>query len=352
MGAGHLVRPLVAAAIAGSTACSIWAAIDDPYKSDTVSTGDTGPDSGGGGRAVDAGFAPYAIAARGDTVYVLDDHAAVHVAYDAGTSFETFWVSDAGDTVTTKNGIAVSDAGVFWTVDKGIRYCALDGGACGLMTRASPAAVAASDSMVAWIDGAGIGRCSVPVAHCPPAPIPLPNVPSSLAVAEDGTVAWVLAQSKAIHVDGPGGRGLFPLDYQVDVIAADLTTNKTFYWEGQSAIGFLTSDELLADAGNSDTIAQLTSGAPPNQLFAANGVAYWAFTTSNPYVALFSSCRFDSGAGCVFHPLPAGSSLVSKRAVQGVVATSRQVMAVLTSPTDMNQPELLVWPNPYAPPSK
>jgi hypothetical protein len=354
MGARLVVRLLVAAAVAASTACTLWAALDDPYKSDTASSsavdaGDAAPPI----RAIDAGFDPYAIASLGDTVFVVDPNAAVHVAYDASTSFEPFWSGDAGDTFTTKNRIAASDAGVFWTTDKGIRYCALDGGACGLLARNTvPTAIAASDSMVAWIDTApavapGIGRCSVPLGQCPPAPIHTgTNVPASLAVAPDGTVAWTFTQAMSIRFDGPSGKGELPLPLPADVLAADLASNN-LYWEGPSALGVVPFDALVVEGGTAGTYATLTSLAQPNQLFADKGDVYWSISTpsvTDPQAtATISYCRY-SDAGCS----PRGLGLLNKRVAQGVVATSRQVMAVLISPVDFGMPELLVWSSPFA----
>jgi hypothetical protein len=354
MGARHLVRLAVAAAIAASTACTIWAAIDDPYKSDNVSPGGAGGDAAPpANRLIDAGFSPYAITAMGDTVFVLDNQAQVHVAYDAGTRFELFWVNDAGETVTTQNRIAVSDAGVFWTVNKGIRYCALDGGACGLLPRptTTPTAIAASDSMVAWIDTTGlplgIGRCSTPVDQCKPAPIALNIAPASLAVTQDGTVAWV-AESNVLHFENARGRSSVVLPQKADVVAADPAMNH-FYWEGQGGIGLVQSDALVADAGYDGTYSPLSSGAPPNQLFAANGDVYWSIPTSSAIDPMFSNlyaCRFEADGGCP--PRDLGGAFLSRRVAQGVVATSRQVLAVLTSPVVMAQPpELLVWNSPF-----
>jgi hypothetical protein len=351
MGAGHLVRPLVVVAIAGSTACSIWAAIDDPYKSDGVTGAGSPPDAGldtgtPPSRLVEAGFVPYAIASSGDTVYVVDDSASVHVAHDGGTTFAPFFSSDASTEFLPTNRIAASDAGVFWTVSSGVRYCSPDGSGCGLLKRGSaPTAIAANDSMVAWIDNVGIGHCSVPLDQCTPAPpILLNSVPPNLALARDGTIAWVYPQSQLIHFSGGRGRGSFPLPFKVDVLAADLTSG-TLFWEGQDGVGFVPVDALLVDAGSEDTFSPITFDAHPNQLFAASGVAYWSLPSPSvidPQVTTtISYCKFTD-AGLVSR----GIGQVNKRVAQGVVVTSRQVMAILSNPVGVGMPELFAWPAP------
>jgi hypothetical protein len=359
MGSGHLVRPLFGAVIAASSACTLWAALDDPYKSDSVGMGppaDAGLDADSApppNRLIDAGFSPYAIAAMGDTVYVLDNQAQVHVAYDASTNFEPFWLNDAGETVSVQNRIAVSDAGVFWTINGGIRYCALDGGACGTLLRpaTSPTAIAASDSMVAWIDSTmpyGIGRCSTPIDQCKPAPIPtIGNAPAtSLAVTKDGTVAWVFAEQTNLRFDGTRGRSFVSLPQKADVVAADPATNN-FYWVGAAGVGVVPANTLVPDAGYQGTYSQLT-GNPPDELYAAGVDLYWTTPPGGavtPMLASVYACRLDADGGCVARNLP--GAFLSKRIAQGIAATSRQVLVVLTSPN--SAPELLAWPNPNFP---
>jgi hypothetical protein len=284
------------------------------------------------------------------------------VAYDASTNFEPFWLNDAGETVTTQNRIAVSDAGVFWTVNnKGVRYCALDGGACGLLLRptTSPTAIAASDTMVAWIDSAmpyGIGRCTTPIDQCKPAPIPIlaGAPPASLAVTQDGTVAWVFAETLAMRFDGIRGRSVISLPQKADVVAADPATNN-FYWVGQAGVGVVPANTLAPDAGYQGTYQQLQGTDPPNELYAAGVDLYWTTPLGgeiSPTSTSVDSCRLDADGGCMAQPLkPLNGVFLRNRVAQGVVATSRQVLAVLTSPNSA-PPELLAWPNPYLPPGK
>src|SRR4029077_18114805 len=99
MRASGVARLVVAGAVVGGTACSIWAAISDPYKSDRVdaATGvpssDARTDAGAhqpGRPIVDSGISPYAIAAYGDSVYLVGSHGEVEVARGASSSFATF----------------------------------------------------------------------------------------------------------------------------------------------------------------------------------------------------------------------------------------------------------------------
>jgi hypothetical protein len=359
MAALGLRHALVALAVAASTACSIWAAIDDPYKAEA--TGDSGarpPDAGTDAdaeagavnRVVDAGFSPYAIAAYGDTVFVVDDSAQVHVAHDAGTTFESFWTGDGGDTFVLTNKIAASDAGVFWTVGTpagtGIRYCALDGGACGFLQRGGkPGVIAASDSVVAWAVTGNIESCptTAPLSACTPALRQiLPTVSPSIAVGPDGTIAWV-SGGTIIRFDGPRGRSMVNLgQYTADVVATDAVTGN-LYWEGQDAVGYMAFD------GTGSTISPLQSGAKPTQLFAANGTVFWSLLFTTSPTTIVSYCQFDSDAGCA--PRQLLPNVTGKSADNGLIANSREVMTAVSYPVDsFPGPELVVWRSPYAPP--
>ncbi len=212
MRALHLVRPIALATITAASACTIWVALDDPYKSEQAGSVDAGSEATAPGHVVDAGFAPYAITAYGDSVYVVDNHARVHVAADGGTSFAVF-AGGAGDVIEPTNRIAASRAGVFWTVDKGIRYCALDGGGCGLLPRGGvPTLIAAGDSVVAWKEAgdAGIGRCDLPLSQCAPSSVAV-EPPTSLAVEPDGTVAYASGKQAIGFVGGSGPKSVLPV---------------------------------------------------------------------------------------------------------------------------------------------
>jgi hypothetical protein len=353
-----VARPLVGAAIAASTACTLWAAIDDPYKGEAVTPG--GPIDGAADSAIDAGadaanhildagFVPYAIAARGDTLYIVDNGARVHVAYDAGMTFETFWDGDAGSEFVTANKIAASAAGVFWTVSKGVRYCALDGGACGLLPRTDgPTLIAASDSVVAWVDDGGITRCTVPLSPTQCIALAPSSTPNSVAVGQDGTVAWVAKASTALHFNGPGGRGVVTLPAQAQVIAADVDAGN-LYWIGSSAVGLVPFDALVADAGSVGTTSSLALGAPPTQIFAAGGAVYWSLPfpgTANQTSTALSYCpQFVSGGVCSAQSLPVVAHVTDD---QGIAVTSRWLATVATFPATGSS-ELWAVPAPPVP---
>ncbi len=356
-----VARSVVAAATAASAACTIWAAIDDPYKGEAVApdggqppdgAADSPLDAGPGAvnHFLDAGFHPYAIASYGDTVYVVDDGARVHVAYDAGTTFETFWDGDGGGEFITTNKIAASAAGVFWTVTKGIRYCALDGGACGFLSRTDgPTLIAASDSVVAWADDGGITRCTVPLSPLGCLGLAPGSSPNSIAVGPDGTVAWVTKGATLLRFNGPGGHGALPLPFPADVIAGDVDAG-ALYWVGLNAVGFVPFDGLVADTDSGSTTSTLALGAPPTQLFAAGGAVYWSLpdttTPNTPNSTALSYCpHFVSAEGCVSQLLATARNVTDD---QGIVVTSRLLMAVLTNP-NAGRAELFVVPSPAVP---
>src|SRR5579859_6238895 len=159
MGQIGVVRPVAASAIVAASACSIWAALDDPYKPAGSTADRSGADAGrtdGGddaaaveasardaSRVIDAGFVPFGIASYGGTVFAIDEQSHVHVSY-SDTAFTPLWEGDAGGPYFLQtNGIAASDAGVFWTVTGGIGYCAIDGSRCGaIASTTSPRAIA------------------------------------------------------------------------------------------------------------------------------------------------------------------------------------------------------------------
>jgi hypothetical protein len=334
MRAVHLVRPIVAASIAAASACSLWAALDDPYKNEPAAAVDAGSEAAVVSHVLDAGFVPYAITAYGDNVYVVDKNAQVHVAADAGTSFTTFFVTDAGDTFDPSNRIAASSAGVFWTIVKGIRYCALDGGARGLLPRGGiPTLIAAGDSVVAWKESgdAGIGRCDSPLSQCTPISLPTADPPNSIAVEPDGTIAFA-SKRYALGLVGGLGPKRVTLTQEADFVATDQASGD-LYWIGPYAVGV-----LPADGGTTPTIAGLDN-SQPSQLFALDGVAYWSVATTptsldycKPLVPGATTCSMSLSLGMV----------QGVRIDQGIAATSRNVFTVLAFPASGN-PQLLAW---------
>ncbi len=349
MGAGRAVRLAVAAATASASACSIWAAIDDPYKSEESAYGGrdasadgpadgpvdaNGPDAAAIAviRVVDAGFVPYAIAARGDTVYLVDDRARVHVAYDAGTTFMPFWTGDGGDTFLPTNRIAVSASDVYWTVSKGVRYCAADGGGCGILpSESAPTSIAASDPVVAWVDGTGVRVCTTPPAVCKPATLAGSKGALGVAAGPDGYVAWT-SGGESIHVTKGEESSVISLPYQASVLATEGTSDD-LYWEGQYAVGVVRFD------GTASTNSPLASGSKPTQLFAARGIVFWSLTGSPP--TSVSYCRFDTTTSCTPHDLASGLS--GRTTNLGIVADSHEVLAVVSSLDDAFPSELLMW---------
>ncbi len=345
MGTARVGRLTAAAATASAMACSIWAAIDDPYKNDKVPA-DAGPDSSVDGpaeasrtdaaavtRVVDAGLGPYAIAAHGDTVYVVDNRARVHVAYDAGTTFTPFWTGDGGDTFLPTNRIAASADDVCWTVSNGVRYCAADGGGCGLLPSASaPTSIAASDPVVAWIEETGVRVCTTPPALCHPFTLAASKGALSVAAGPDGTVAWTDG-GKTIHVS-KGQDGIdISLKYEASVLATEGESDD-LYWEGQFAVGVVRFD------GDGGAFSPLSSGSKPTQLFAARGFVFWSLLAGSPPTSI-SYCRFDSTTPCESKDLASG--LAGRTTNFGIVADSREVLAIVSSLDDAFPSELLMW---------
>jgi hypothetical protein len=329
-----VARLVVAAGVAASAACSIWAALDDPYKADPASS-DTGGDAGPANRAVDAGFVPGAIGAYGDTVYVVDDQAQVHVAYDATTTFTSFWAGDAGGVfLIQRNGVAANAAGVFWTVSTGVRYCGIDAGGCGVLPAANARAIAASDGVVTWIDDTGVRICTLPLDACNPATLAASRSAARLAAGPNGTVAWTDGGTTIHLASNLGSASVDFSPYEIDVIATD-TTSGDLYWEGPSGIGFL----QVPDGG--DTVSQLFSNTKPTALFADRGVAYWSLATTG----LVQHCRFDPDAGCSPHNL-ALPGLRGPLTTHGIVANSRKVLAIVSQGNSLFPPALVEWPLP------
>jgi hypothetical protein len=282
-------------------------------------------------------LSPYAVTAYGDNVYVVDDQAKVHVAVEAGTSFATFWAGDAGDVVTSANRIAASSAGVFWTLVGGIRYCPLDGGACGLLQRGgTPTLIAAGDSVVAWKEAgdAGIGRCDVPLSQCTtPTSIPT-EPPTSIAVEPDGTIAFAASNRAAIGFVGAGPRTFVPAKGNpVQYVAAD-TASGALYWIGPYGVG-----AVPFDAGMVSETAKLSNGTP-SQLFALDAVAYWSVPI--PTETVINYCSFADGGCQASHPV--GTVAANNRTDQGVAATSRDVFTILSGPS--GNPQLYAWSVP------
>jgi hypothetical protein len=332
MRAVHLARPIVAASITAASACSLWAALDDPYKNEPAAPVDAGSEAAVS-HVLDAGFVPYAITAYADNVYVVDKNAQVYVAADAGTSFTTFFVTDAGDTFDPSNRIAASSAGVFWTIVKGIRYCALDGGDCGLLPRGgTPTLIAAGDSVVAWRESgdAGIGRCDSHLSQCMPISIPT-EPPTSIAVEPDGTIAFATGKAVIGLVGGPGPRTFLPeKGYAVEYVATDAVSGN-LYWLATTGVGVAPYD------GGTANPTPLNNIGIPSQLFALDGVAYWSVPT--PLGTAIDYCRFVGAAGCSSSGRV--GTVPNDRPNQGIAATSRDVFTILLALS--GNPQLLAW---------
>jgi len=334
---------LIAAVAAGAAgaACSIWAALDDPYKTELPGFRDAGDsaqdaadDAGSrdaavaGRRVLDAGFVPYAIAVRGDTVYAADPQGGVHVAYDASAAFMPFWTGDGGDTFSLQtNGIAATAAGVFWTVSGGIHYCSVDGGACGFFPSNAPRDIAAGSSVVAWIDNSGVRTCPAGLAGCVPTTIPGSRGALSLAVIPTGGVAWTDGGS-AIQLDEGAATRSIPVRFDVAAVAVDAVSGN-LSWVGQGGVGY-----VRLDGGGADS--PLTSTTKPIELFARSGVAYWSLR-GNSGIVLY--CRVDADAGCAPKELVNGLT-PAPTTNDGIAATSRDVLAVVSSNLTS---ELFVW---------
>jgi len=347
-----VLRPFVALTVVAATACSIWAAVDDPYKANTAGMAmseDAGATSGdssllldGGeagmrsmSRVVDAGFTPYGIAAFGDTVYVVDDQSQIHVAYEAGTSFTTFWSGDAGDVFFIQtNDIATSVEGVFWTVSAGIRFCSHDGGGCGFLPSSDePKAIAARGPIVAWIDNTGVRVCRTGLANCNPVPGALAASKSAqrLAVGPIETVAWTDGGTR-IHFESPSGSTFVDLQGEATLVATDESSGE-LAWVGPTAVGRMPFD------GGPGELSRLTSVPKPTALFAGRGAIDWSLHASNSV----SSCRFDDAGICapIEYPSGLGALVTTSR---GIVADSREVLAVFSSDNDNHfRPVLVAW---------
>jgi hypothetical protein len=335
-----VARAVIAVAIATATACSIWAAIDDPYKSGSGITGAgdssiKGPADAGNPngmfapKVIDAGFNAFAIAAYGDNTYALEAHGQVFAAYDASTRFTSFWTGDAGGVPTIqRNGIAASASGVFWTLSNGVRYCAIDGGACGSLVSWDSGAIAASDSLVAWVDTSGVRVCSMPVGGCIPTTLSASRSAAHLAAGPNGSVAWTNG-GMTIHLGN--GQGNFVVDeqYPVAALATD-AIGQELYWQGPGALGF-----LEFDGGGSNGSSVLYSGVSATQLFAVGGVAYWSLAN----FGVVQYCRFDSSQiGCV--PSDLQTNVRGALTFDGIVANSRNVLALLHNDRFS---ELIAW---------
>jgi hypothetical protein len=340
-----VTRLVFATAAAALAACSIWAAIDDPYKNDSASSDGAsyaavdGSRDGGAGDAVsrtfDAGFPPNAIGVYGDTVYAVDKEAQVHVAYDASTPFTNFWNGDAGGvSLIQRNEVAANAAGVFWTVSSGVHYCGVDGGGCGFLSSTNASAIAASDSVVAWIDDTGVRVCAMPIDRCNPATLGASRGAARLAAGPNAAVAWTDGGTMIHLVNGSdsGAVDLFP--YEVDLIATDATSG-ALYWEGPTGVGFLQFD------GGGRTIADLYSNTKPTALFADRGVVYWSLAATG----VVQHCRLDPDAGCSPRDL-ASDGLRTPQMIHGILATSRQVLAIVSSGNSLFPPSLVEWPVP------
>jgi hypothetical protein len=348
MGASHGAIPFVAAAFSGAAACSIWAALDDPYKNDPAmgpdlvdGAADVRPeaapvDAGTVNRVVDAGFSPYAITAYGDTVFAVDEHGNVYAAYDApydaGTRFTPFWTGDGGDAFFVANGIAASASGVFWTVNSGVHYCGIDGGACGfLLSQGSPKAIAASDSVVVWIEEAtGVRLCPGSLAGCAPRTLTLTRAAKDVAAGPNEAVAWTDGQQAIYLTDGvsPSSIGLPTAD---TLLATDRTSGD-LYWAGGSAIGIAEFD------GGVGPYFPLTAGPKPTALSATGGIVYWSLRSSNRV----SHCRIDDAGGCTAMEQFSGIG-APNTTTHEIAVTSQRVMALITN-DDTNTPLLVVWP--------
>jgi hypothetical protein len=332
-------RSLLGAAAATLTACSVWAALDDPYKSDAPGPGDGGDSAGDAGgprdaavgrRVLDAGFVPYAIAVHGDTTYAVDPLGGVHVAHDASTNFTDFWTGDGGDTFALQtNAIAATASGVFWTVSGGIHHCGVDGGGCGFLpVSGAPRAVAASDPVVAWIDNGGVRTCAMGLAGCVPTSVAGSRGAVSVAVGPPGIVAWTDGGSTVQLEDGTRSSSI-PVRFDVALVATD-DLSGSLYLVGQGGVGFMPFD------GGPGAAFPLTSMTKPIEFFARRGVAYWSLR-GNSGIVLY--CRCDSGAGCSPKLLVNGLT-PAPTTNDGIVATSRDVLAIVSSNVGS---ELFVW---------
>ena len=339
-----MIRLAVAVATASLTACSIWAAIDDPYKNDQAPTEgphdasldahvEAGPPAVS---RVDAGFIPYAIAAHGDAVYVVDNAARVHVAYDAGTQFTTFWAGDGGDTFLPTNRIAASADNVCWTVTSGVRCCAADGGPCALLESANaPTSIAANDPVVAWIDGTGVRVCTRPLAVCAPSTLAGSKGAQSVAAGPGGSVAWT-GGGQTLHLSKGQANTAIDLPYQVSLVATEGTSDN-LYWQGQDAVGSLHFD------GTASTHAPVASPSKPTQLFVARGFVYWSLASGSLPTSI-SYCRFDSTTmTCSPRALASGAAVAGRAMNFGIAANSRDVLTIVSSVDDAFPPELLMW---------
>ena len=344
-------RASVLSAVAATVAaCSLWAAIDDPYKSDLTLVSEAGgPDatqdagtreaaaSDGGGRdamaparrLVDAGCIPYGIAAHADTVYVVDPYGSICVAHNGSATFDSFWISDASDTFTPQtNAIAATATGVFWTMSDGIRFCSTDGGGCGFfpLTNA-PRDIAAGSSVVAWIDNSGVRTCATGLAGCVPVSVPGSRGAASVAVASTGAVAWTDGGT-TIELDERAASQSVPVRFDIAVLAADEITGSLF-WVGQGGVGY-----IRLDGGSGDWPVE--SMSKPIELFARAGIAYWSVKNGNGVIVY---CHIDSDAGCDPQLIVNGAMPVPTTS-DGIVATSRDVWAIVRSSTDS---QLFLW---------
>ena len=341
-------RLFVAAAVAGLTACSIWAALSDPYKSDGLSDGgeggtavDAGARDARAWRLVDSGITPYAITAYGDNVYVVGPNGEIQVAHGVNSGFTTFWFGDASESFYPRvNGASASDAGVFWTVTAGIHSCALDGGACGFLPSANmPQAIAASDTAVVWVDRRGVESCSIPLDSCTPTTLPV-SKGAGLVTAGSSTLAWADG-GPMIHVD----TSVIDLGspHVANVMGIDRTSGD-LYWENRNELGAIYADGAAYTDGATVRIWPLgDQGSSPIELFASAGVVYWS-TFPNGGSTVFY-CRVDSDAGCSPGSL---STMGVGNENYGIVTDSRNVLAIVGSNNNNPpQPELAAWPLPH-----
>jgi hypothetical protein len=284
-------------------------------------------------RAIDAGFVPYAVAVSGDTVYVVDEKASIHVAYDASTQFADFWSTDAGDTfVLELNGIAATASYVAWTVSAGVRYCASDGGSCRLLASTSTAGrIAAGEQAVAWLDGTGVHTCAPPPASCAPMALPASRGAGAVAVGPAGVVAWTDG-GKTISLADRSGLTSTQVDFAASLVVTD-STLQNLYWEGSEGLGVISFD------GGKGPELQMASPRPI-QLFADNGLVYWSLVGTNGDVFY---CRFDDG-GC--NPSRLTNGLMPPSTSRGIVADSRHILSVVSSDQTLFKPTLVVWPVP------
>jgi hypothetical protein len=328
--------------MAGLTACSIWAALSNPYKSDSPGPADGNdgapgarPEAGarsGDGRAIDAGFVPFAIAASGDSVYVVDNNANIRVAYDASTQFSDFWTGGGADFVLETNGIAATPSYVVWTVSAAVRYCAADGGVCRqLAATGSPGRIAANDQAVAWLDGTGVRVCPAPPAACVPTTLASSRGAVSVAAGPADIIAWTDGGKTISLVDHLGTESV-PTDVPVAALAFD-NASGDLYWEGAEALGVIRFD------GGAASELMMSSPSKPIELFAANGLVLWSFTNVNGAVFY---CRFDSDGGCMPNKLT-NTLAPTPTTNRAIVADSRDVLAVISNDQTVFQPTLVVW---------